>query len=564
MRKLNVFQSFIAFLVDATVAVLLFQVVALLISYFYFLPAFPGIYIVWLLYYIIAYWKYGQTLGQAFFRAGITVEDRRLSPVVRIVLRESLTSFPAIVLWIGGWDRFILSRSFFLLLGCLVLTCFRKKMFGICICKSNTVTGHKSGSVRLKPVSLYFILIIAGISARLLNAIATGNDAVRADSLLYAAPRPTVHSVKEYVRFLAANRKDINDYVMELFDEYDHVILCERHHQEMTQYDMIYRLITDPRFVDKVGVVFTEIGCAQSREAYRKFVETAYPNDTLVEKGLASFMTENQSVHLLWPNTNWFCFLKRMYYFNRDNAKKVKILFADNDWLDRSLLGARDSIMADNIISTVRSDSIRKSLIIMNYRHAYLTPGNCGYYVERNFPGKVANVMINFASADLLSLMSNKEGVKPIQHGKWDVACSQMPDSDFAFDFNGSPFGKDRFDHFPLPASPVNALRYQDMFTGFIYYKAPEEQYTSLGYNYMFDDGNLEKLEAREQVLKEYGYSLHSWDFLKDGLFVAGCKEIYYEVYRRDNLVFLGIWVFSLLLDGILLFGRKHTPCGSD
>lgn len=102
------------------------------------------------------------------------------------------------------------------------------------------------------------------------------------------------------------------------------------------------------------------------------------------------------------------------------------------------------------------------------------------------------------------------------------------------------------------------------MFTGFIYYKAPEEQYTSLGYNYMFDDGNLEKLEAREQVLKEYGYSLHSWDFLKDGLFVAGCKEIYYEVYRRDNLVFLGIWVFSLLLDGILLFGRKHTPCGSD
>ena len=55
---------------------------------------------------------------------------------------------------------------------------------------------------------------------------------------------------------------------MELFDKYDHVILCERHHQEMTQDDMIFDLITDKRFVDKVGVVFTEIGCAESRKAW--------------------------------------------------------------------------------------------------------------------------------------------------------------------------------------------------------------------------------------------------------------------------------------------------------
>ena len=78
----------------------------------------------------------------------------------------------------------------------------------------------------------------------------------------------------------------------------------------MTQHDMIYNLVTDKRFVDSVGVVFTEIGSAESRKAYKMFINTSFPNDTVVDKELASFLMENQTVHLLWPNTNWFDFLK--------------------------------------------------------------------------------------------------------------------------------------------------------------------------------------------------------------------------------------------------------------
>ena len=452
MNIINYFKRLIIFLIDATVSVFIFQIVALLISYFYFLPPFPGICIVWILYYIIAYWKYRKTLGQAFFNAGITTKDNKQPLVLRIT-----------------------------------------------------------------------------------------------------------HSVGRYVDFLKDNRKDINDYVMGLFDKYDHVILCERHHQEMTQYDMIYNLVTDKRFVDKVGVMFTEIGCVESRKAYKEFVDTTYPNDTLVEKGLASFMTENQSVHLLWPNTNWFSFLKRMYYFNHHNPKQVEILFADRIWLDRSMLEARDSIMADNIISTILSDSIQKSLIIMNYRHAYLISGNCGNYISQKFPDKVANVMINFGKADLISaiLKPGNEMIKPIQYGKWDVAFEQIEDSDFAFDFSESPFGKDRFDHFFIPTSSVNTLQYQDIFNGFIYYKAPEEQYTSLGYPYIFDSGNIKKLKNREQILK--GYSLESWGFLKDGLIVTEGKEIYYEIYQMENFVFLGVCILSFILNlGLIILEGKY------
>lgn len=544
MNNLNIFQRFIIFLIDTTVVVFVFQIAALLISYFYFLPPFPGICIVWILYYIIAYWKYRRTLGQAFFNAGITAKDKKRPIVLRIILREIFTSFPAIVLWVLCWNQLIIFRTLFVLLGCFLLLLLRRRIFGITVQSNETLSSHKS---KMKLEYVYLLLITISIVARLLNVITTNDEAIYTDSPLYASPRPTPHSVGRYVDFLKDNRKDINDYVMELFDKYDHVILCERHHQEMTQYDMIYNLVTDKLFVNKVGVVFTEIGCVESRKAYKEFVDTTYPNDTLVEKGLASFMTENQSVHLLWPNTNWFSFLKRMYYFNHHNPKQVKILFADRNWLDRSMLEARDSIMADNIISTILSDSIRKSLIIMNYRHAYLTSGNCGNYVEQKFPGKVANVMINFGKADLISavLRPGNEMIKPIQHGKWDVAFEQIEDSDFAFDFSESPFGEDRFDHFFVPTSSVNNLQYQDMFNGFIYYKAPNEQYTSVGYPYIFDSDNIKRLKNREQILK--GYSLKSWEFLKNGLYVTDGREIYYEIYQMENLVLLGIYVFSFV-----------------
>ena len=544
MNNLNIFQRFIIFLIDTTVVVFVFQIAALLISYFYFLPPFPGICIVWILYYIIAYWKYRRTLGQAFFNAGITAKDKKRPIVLRIILREIFTSFPAIVLWVLCWNQLIIFRTLFVLLGCLLLLLLRRRIFGITVQSNETLSSHKS---KMKLGYVYLLLITISIVARLLNVITTNDEAIYTDSPLYASPRPTPHSVGRYVDFLKDNRKDINDYVMGLFDKYDHVILCERHHQEMTQYDMIYNLVTDKRFVDKVGVMFTEIGCVESRKAYKEFVDTTYPNDTLVEKGLASFMTENQSVHLLWPNTNWFSFLKRMYYFNHHNPKQVEILFADRNWLDRSMLEARDSIMADNIISTILSDSIQKSLIIMNYRHAYLTSGNCGNYISQKFPDKVANVMINFGKADLISavLRPGNEMIKPIQHGKWDVAFEQIEDSDFAFDFSESPFGEDRFDHFFVPTSSVNNLQYQDMFNGFIYYKAPNEQYTSVGYPYIFDSDNIKRLKNREQILK--GYSLKSWEFLKNGLYVTDGREIYYEIYQMENLVLLGIYVFSFV-----------------
>ena len=44
-------------------------------------------------------------------------------------------------------------------------------------------------------------------------------------------------------------------------------------------------------------------------------------------------------------------------------------MFADRNWIDRTELAHRDSVMADNIIKTIESDSLKKSLIIMLSLH---------------------------------------------------------------------------------------------------------------------------------------------------------------------------------------------------
>ena len=555
MRKTNLFQRLAAFLIDAHAIVFLFQIVAFLLSPFCFLPLFPDIWFVWVLYYIVSYCAFGRTLGESFFRAHIAADKGRVPLWIKTILRETFTSFPALIAWTLCWHQLVPKRSIAIFVVLFLMICLRRKMFGISLVKCEQETTAIKRPFYKTSAGIFLMVILGGCLARVANTVCTNDKAFLVESPLKAVPRPTATSVSQYVDYLKKNRQDINDYVMGLFEKYDYVILCERHHQDMTQYDMIYDLVTDSRFVDKVGVVFTEIGCAESIDAYRTFTDTTFPNDSLLEKGLASFLMENQTVHLLWPNTNWFTFLKRMYYFNHGKEKKVELMFADRNWIDRTELAHRDSVMADNIIQTIESDSLKKSLIIMNYRHAFLTPGCCGAYVQRRFPGKVANVMINNVKLDLLSLALGKEIARPdLRHGEWNVAFEQMPTDAFAFDLKDSPFGKDNFDYFAIPWAMEKGMQYQDMFNGFIYYKALADHCLSIGFNHLFDPENIAKLEEREKQLP--GYWLGAWYFLKDGPQVTEGADIYFEYNRLVNTVFLWICLSALLLCGIIIAAK--------
>lgn len=547
-NTLNLFQYLISFIIDATSSLFLFQIIAWIISYFYFLSFNPGFFVVWICYYIIGYYFFSSTLGLNFWNAGIIVKGVNWSKGLRILIRESFTTVPAFFAWVCGWSRLNIFRSLLFLLLCLILLIARKWLFRISIVRGEVIS-NKQSWINKYAVYIYLFLIIGGSLARIINTLTTFPSEIYSQSLLYGAPRPTSHSVIDYIDYLNENRKGINDYIMKLYEDYDHIILSERYHPEMTQYDMIYNLVTDERFVNNIGNVFTEIGNESSRGAYNEFVNTSFPNDSIIEENLSNFLIENQAVHLLWYNTNWFEFLKRMYYFNHGKDKKVNILFADRNWIDkRDELDYRDSIMADNIIETIITDSLKKSLTIMNSRHAFLTPGNCGYYIEQKFPGKVANVLINFGKINSLALLQGKEDIEPYQSEKWDVAFEEIPDSAFAINFKGSPFGKDHFDMFLVWKRENLLMNYEDVFTGLIYYQPVGKQFFSYGYPHILDSINEQKLLQREELLKPYNYNLNSLSFLKNKIIREDTLKMYYNSNRTYNLIYIGLCIISLIL----------------
>ena len=60
----------------------------------------------------------------------------------------------------------------------------------------------------------------------------------------------------KYVDFLEKQNVSAKDYVLGLFKKYDVVVLCERHHGEMTQYYLIYDIVSSPYFEKNVGNIF--------------------------------------------------------------------------------------------------------------------------------------------------------------------------------------------------------------------------------------------------------------------------------------------------------------------
>ena len=311
-------------------------------------------------------------------------------------------------------------------------------------------------------------------------------------------------AIEKYVSFLEKQKQRPSDYILGLFKQNDMVILCERSHPEVTQYDMIYELVSDRRFQQQGGHIFTEIGSA----ALQPYMETFLMDDQLSNEQVSEklrYIARNIGWLKFWDKTNLYDFLRRLYYLNRSLPKdrRVHVYPSDLDfrwenatkesWAEfkKTQLDKRDKLMAENIISKFnairQTGSGNKALVIMNYRHAFphlkLENGgnaeNTGGFLMEAYPGKVANVMINTVAPLPNSKNDQKWSVTAMQGGKWDAAFAVLGNPNVGFDFKGSPLGEDGFDYFPF--FPTH-LRYRDVFTGFVFFKPLDAHRMSLGF----------------------------------------------------------------------------------
>ena len=321
-----------------------------------------------------------------------------------------------------------------------------------------------------------------------------------------------------YVKFLNQQNTTGADYVLELFRKYDLVIICERAHPEITQYDLFLSIIGDPRFINSVGNVFTEIGISTQAEQVNAFLHTEdLPSDS-VDKVILGFQ-RNCSFYPVWESFNYSYFLHGVYNINQGlpQDKKINVFNSDVpfDWntIDSVKLKAfwdhladRDSIIASQVIQQFdRIDSSRskrhKALVVMNYRHAFghrfesrkgIKPDNVGRYLFDRYGDRVANVYLNaFAIRNVKS--DNDMGFAAIQDGKWDAAFKVLAIDDRGFDFKNSPFGRDTFDIWPMKVD----FRYEDVFDGFVFYVPLEKQKLVPGVPGLIDSSFSQEIKRR-------------------------------------------------------------------
>lgn len=330
--------------------------------------------------------------------------------------------------------------------------------------------------------------------------------------------------IAPYVAFLKNQNQNPVDYVMGLFEKYDIVILCERHHAETTQYDFIYDLVSDKRFIGKVGNLFTELSTSTN---------SSYVHDFLFANGLSANEVENKLLYLyrnlyfspIWEKHNFYDFLKRLYTLNKSLPVNLKINLYPSDmpfsWQGmtqenyqqfRAGLGKRDWVMADQIIKKFAdiAKSIqprKKALVIMNYRHAFndfkyadgTKADNVGRYIFEALPAKVANVMLN-SIAHLYNSTDKTDVRAPISNGKWDAAFEVVGNPGIGFAFKDNPFGADYFDLFQYEK---HNLIYQEVFTGFIFYKPLKEHKYLWGIPKLFADG-YDKIILERKAITGY------------------------------------------------------------
>lgn len=330
----------------------------------------------------------------------------------------------------------------------------------------------------------------------------------------------SMRSSAPYTVFLKRGHAKPLDYIIGLFDRYDVVVLCERPHPEASQWDFIYELLRDQRFIDRIGHVFTEYGQVGMQSYLDDFMATDGLSTDEIHERVVHIM-RNWAVWPIWTNTNFYTYLTRLYQLNQSlpHAKRIHHHFTDVsvNWHDlsdegyrayRHSLINRDEQMARIVIEKMTrlaessTSTPPKCLVVMNYRHAFDLTGGSSEAQRRNtyeflkvaFEDRTANVLLN---TNILLFV-------PIAGGVWDTAFKETGNRPAGFDFEDSPFGYDPFDMFPFFPGLKGRLKYREVFKGFVFTHPLDNQYLEHGIPGYYDGFEKEALRRAKFVSDDY------------------------------------------------------------
>jgi uncharacterized RDD family membrane protein YckC len=511
----------------------------LLVMQWVFLDPFIVFALTWVIYYSDCYlFLNGRTLAKSITGLRVISLDNERAAPRQIVIRDLIGKFILLLII----PCYIIHRVHFytkpqvwftfaavLIIAIIMLVLFLtyKRPWWEILSSTKTIKNHESSHI----VRLASFLAIAGIFILTISLKIDYCSKERKHFWTRNIPEyPVNKETRKYAEFIKTHSADPVEYIFGLFKKYDLVVLDERLHPESTQYELISKIVGDPRFARKIGNIYTELISQSYQDSLSHYLNTTFPNEDSLNKATAWLEVNTNGLWPLWVNTNLFDFLKFVNKINTNSPDSLKLNWYCTDlpldWARMTMVKyqnlprkeKRDKIMADRITSiykykVAKQETRKKGLVIMNFWHGFGLVHNpngnkTGHFFNTlcstailmdSLPGKVCNVIINRAPFGLFSTFFG-----PGQHGKWDKAFEIVGNPDAGFDFENSPFGNDNFDDFLWNSS--SELKYKDVFTGFIFYKPLEQHIQKDGFPYMlcnFKDTLLRRSSCLGESYKE-------------------------------------------------------------
>jgi hypothetical protein len=450
------------------------------------------------LYFLITFLFLKKSIFQYFFN--IEIKQKSFAYILFKILFLSIIPF---LLTFAGYSGLHTVIILLLIINIISYLIKKKSIWELCAKTKLSFLQKRKYNNSLSRIVLFFvsiILIITSIQYVLLQPKEKGEKKIhKIISVLPTTQTPFPVSQilkKQYVRDIKKHKQQPFEYIVQLFENHDIVVLCERMHPEYTQWHFFSKTIFNDTFATKIGNIATEFGRNNTQRHLDSLLNNSFNSEEDRKKAFISLIRENGGMWPLWSNTNIYDFAVNLSKFNekQDEKQKVNWFLCDvagdwnninnrQDWDNNNFKNYnRDSIMAMNIIDIFDNLEHTKLLAIVNTRHAYKENNQTtADYLLQKYGDKVAFVWINN-----VSLKHSIEIFQPYQMGILDAAAAQIDDSIWALSFSHSILGEDYFELLPH----VNKwhLKMKDLFDGMIYCLPPSQHFQKNGYEYMLSD----------------------------------------------------------------------------
>lgn len=341
-----------------------------------------------------------------------------------------------------------------------------------------------------------------------------------------AAQTPSVASVKALHEYADKNGVSPKDYVFKLFDKSDIVVLGERDHRDSIQYNFILDLLADPRFAERVGHVYTEVGGINMTEDVNRLLQGSYSSENEFMDSLYTYYRKGECFYPLWEKYNRIKFLKGLYKINKESSRKIHLGLTDISFSWDSIHTVddykafwtslnktnRDSILSANFASMYKCQlpvkGTRKALVITSQPHAisysgYFKPwkrdyGTQGWWMKKTFgEDRVKIVVLNWFDYVLF----DGQNYPMTGNGTWDAAFERIECRPFGIDLKDNPYGETNYigDAGGGPTFIKNC-KWQDVADGLIYDAPLYDHVAAIGINGIISKEFEQEIRRRAEL----------------------------------------------------------------